>query len=184
MAGGEQSNKPGPGPSDQDIEALLREIQDVSAKPSSAPQSPGQPAAQAFAGPAQPPQAPADALLKNIDAIISGELAAKSQKPAADGVRPASFPSFEERKGGTIESNVDMLMDVSMNLKVELGRCKMPIADILKLGRGSVVELEKLAGDPLEIFVNDRLVARGEVLVLNDNFCIRVTEVMAPKENK
>ena len=66
--------------------------------------------------------------------------------------------------------------------EVELGRGRMYLKDILRLGQGSVVELERLAGDPLDIYVNDKVIARGEVLVLNENFCIRITEICNPEE--
>jgi flagellar motor switch protein FliN/FliY len=77
------------------------------------------------------------------------------------------------------EGGIDMLGDVELNVTVELGRTEMLVEDVLKLGSGSVVELNKLAGDPVDVFVNGRLIARGEVLVLNDNFCIRVSEIVA-----
>jgi len=76
-------------------------------------------------------------------------------------------------------ANIDLLRDVQLSVKIELGRTRMYIEDILRLGEGSVVELDKLAGDPVDVFVNDRLVARGEVLVLNDNFCVRIGEIVA-----
>jgi flagellar motor switch protein FliN len=76
-------------------------------------------------------------------------------------------------------SSIELLRDVELNVKIELGRARMLVEDVLKLCEGSVVELDKLAGDPVDVFVNDRLVARGEVLVLNDNFCVRVNEIMA-----
>lgn len=85
-------------------------------------------------------------------------------------------PSVDEEKC------VELLRDVSLKVRIELGRGRMPLRDILRLTQGSVVELEKLAGDPLDIYVNDRLVARGEVLVLDDNFCVRVTEILSPEE--
>jgi len=75
---------------------------------------------------------------------------------------------------------VSLLNDVELNVSIELGRTEMLVEDVLKLGEGSVVELDKLAGDPVDVFVNDRLVARGEVLVLNDSFCVRVSEIVAP----
>ena len=68
--------------------------------------------------------------------------------------------------------------DVDLDLRIELGRTQMYLEDVLKLKRGSVVTLDKLAGDPVDVFVNGRMVARGEVLVLNDNFCVRVTELL------
>ena len=76
-------------------------------------------------------------------------------------------------------SSIDLLRDVELHVKIELGRARMLVEDVLKLAEGSVVELDKLAGDPVDVFVNDRLVARGEVLVLNDNFCVRVNEIVA-----
>ena len=63
---------------------------------------------------------------------------------------------------------------------IELGRTRLLVEDVLKLSAGAVVELDKLAGDPVDVFVNDRHVARGEVLVLNDNFCVRINEILAP----
>ena len=77
---------------------------------------------------------------------------------------------------------IDLLMDVPLNVRVELGRTKMYVEDILRLGDGAVVELDKLAGDPVDVLVNDKLVARGEVLVLNENFCVRITEIVDAKE--
>lgn len=73
--------------------------------------------------------------------------------------------------------SIELLRDVELNVKIELGRSRMLVEDVLRLGEGSVVELDKLAGDPVDVLVNERLVARGEVLVLNDNFCVRVNEI-------
>jgi len=79
----------------------------------------------------------------------------------------------------TDADSIDLLSDVDLTVTIELGRTRMLVEDVLRLGTGSVVELEKLAGDPVDVFVNGRLVARGEVLVLNDNFCVRVNELIA-----
>ena len=76
--------------------------------------------------------------------------------------------------------NVELLMDVPLKVRVELGRRKLTVEDILALGEGSVVELDKLAGEPVDILVNDRVVARGELLVMDDNFCVRVSEILKP----
>lgn len=73
---------------------------------------------------------------------------------------------------------IDLLADVNLNVRIELGRTRMLVEDVLRLGEGSVVELDKLAGDPVDVYVNDRYVARGEVLVLNDNFCVRINEIV------
>ena len=89
-----------------------------------------------------------------------------------------ALPSFNKALGNQPAGAIDLLKDVDLNVKIELGRTKMLIEDVLKLGEGSVVELDKLAGDPVDVFVNDQLVARGEVLVLNDNFCVRINEIV------
>ncbi|MDI9443202.1 MAG: flagellar motor switch protein FliN, partial [Planctomycetota bacterium] len=79
----------------------------------------------------------------------------------------------------TETATLDLLSDVELDLKIELGRTKMYLEDVLRLRKGAVVALDKLAGDPVDIYVNGRLIARGEVLVLNDNFCVRVAELVA-----
>jgi flagellar motor switch protein FliN/FliY len=89
------------------------------------------------------------------------------------------LPDFQQVMQDAQVSSIDLLRDVELNVKIELGRSRMLVEDVLKLAEGSVVELDKLAGDPVDVFVNDRLVARGEVLVLNDNFCVRVNEIVA-----
>lgn len=81
-------------------------------------------------------------------------------------------------------NNIDLLMDVSMRVTVELGRTRMQLAQILELQHGSVVELERLAGDPVDIFVNDCMVARGEVVVVDDKFGVRITEMVSSKSAK
>lgn len=89
------------------------------------------------------------------------------------------LPDFNQVMRDAQVSSIDLLRDVELNVKIELGRARMLVEDVLKLSEGSVVELDKLAGDPVDVFVNERLVARGEVLVLNDNFCVRVNEIIA-----
>ena len=98
---------------------------------------------------------------------------------AAAAAAEFKLPSFQQVMQDAQVSSIDLLRDVELNVKIELGRSRMMVEDVLKLGEGSVVELDKLAGDPVDVFVNDRLVARGEVLVLNDNFCVRVNEIVA-----
>jgi flagellar motor switch protein FliN/FliY len=90
-----------------------------------------------------------------------------------------NLPSLSQAVQDAQVGSIDLLRDVDLNVKIELGRARMLVEDVLKLGEGSVVELDKLAGDPVDVFVNDRLVARGEVLVLNDNFCVRINEIVA-----
>ena len=78
-------------------------------------------------------------------------------------------------------ATLDLIRDVELDLRIELGRTHMHLDEVLKLSKGSVVTLDKLAGDPVDIYVNGRLIARGEVLILNENFCVRVAELMAPE---
>ena len=150
------------------------------------------------------PDAPTDPLadlgssnpsLENVDADLASAQAsidellkqANFEDPAtlgasADMVMPTQafdLPSFADSPREVPASSIELLRDVDLNVKIELGRSRMLVEDVLKLAEGSVVELDKLAGDPVDVFVNDRLVARGEVLVLNDNFCVRVNEIMA-----
>ncbi len=93
----------------------------------------------------------------------------------------ASF-KLEEFHGAPPSMDVatlELIRDVELELRIELGRTQMYLEDVLRLRKGSVVPLDKLAGDPVDVYVNGRLVARGEVLVLNDNFCVRVNELLA-----
>jgi len=90
------------------------------------------------------------------------------------------FPEFSGPATVAVDAKrVTMLNDVNLRVKLVLGRTRMLLEDVLKLGEGSVVELDKLAGDPIDVYANERLIARGEVLVLNDNFCVRISEVFS-----
>jgi flagellar motor switch protein FliN len=94
--------------------------------------------------------------------------------------KPMDLPSFEGLSISPEDAaKFSMLNDVQLRVKVELGRTRMLVEDVLKLDSGSVVELNKLAGDPVDVYVNERLIARGEVLVLNDSFCVRVSEIVS-----
>ena len=92
--------------------------------------------------------------------------------------KPFQLEDLIGAEGPPEKCSIDLLRDVDLDLKIELGRTHMLLEDVLKLRRGSVVTLDKLAGDPVDLFVNGRLVARGEILVLNDNFCVRVAELV------
>ena len=98
--------------------------------------------------------------------------------------KPISLPDFGASAGdGGSPADIALLRDVNLTVKVELGRTRMYVEDVLRLNQDSIIELDKLAGDPVHIFVNDRPVARGEVLVVNDNFCVRVSEIIRPIED-
>jgi len=78
--------------------------------------------------------------------------------------------------------NLDFLLDVTLQVSVEVGRTRMTVQDLLQLGQGSVVELSKLAGEPLDIFINERLVARGEAVIVNEKFGVRITDIISQQE--
>lgn len=114
-----------------------------------------------------------------------GAAQAQSGEPGTGVVtdpQPATFPPLETKTNETSVKNLDFILDIPMQVSVQLGSTKMLIRDLLQLGQGSVVELEKLAGEPLEVLVNQRLVARGEVVVVNEKFGIRLTDVVSAVE--
>ena len=94
------------------------------------------------------------------------------------GVQTFNFQDFAGAAPNTDSATLELMRDVQLDLTIELGRTHMQLEDVLKLKQGAVVPLDKLAGDPADIYVNGRLIARGEVLVLNDNFCVRVAELI------
>jgi len=97
-------------------------------------------------------------------------------------IRPAQFTQINYQQTGELPSNIDMLMDVPLQITVELGRKKMKIKEILELGAGSVIELDKLAGESVDVLVNNKLIAKGEVVVIDENFGIRITNIVSASE--
>ncbi len=87
-----------------------------------------------------------------------------------------------EDQGDQVERDLDFILDIPLELSVELGRTRMLVNDLLQLGQGSIVELNKLAGEPLEIFINRKLIARGEVVVVNEKFGVRLTDIITPMD--
>jgi flagellar motor switch protein FliN/FliY len=105
---------------------------------------------------------------------------AAPQTPSAFATQRFELPDLGPATlSGVDVKRITMLNDVKLRVKIELGRTRMLVEDVLKLGEGSVVELDKLAGDPVDVYANDRLIARGEVLVLNESFCVRINEVLS-----
>jgi flagellar motor switch protein FliN/FliY len=96
--------------------------------------------------------------------------------------QPASFPLVQGAETGGAPKNMDFLLDIPMSVTVYVGSTKMAIRDLLQLAQGSVIELDKLAGEPMEVMVNNKLVARGEVVVVNEKFGIRLTDVVSAAE--
>jgi flagellar motor switch protein FliN/FliY len=131
-----------------------------------------------------------DAPVDEASAEQTAEEAMDQAQEAVDAIRAEtagddpgalSLPDFGgEGAAGDSPAGLALLRDVNLQVKVELGRTLMYVEDVLRLNENSVVELDKLAGDPVDIYVNDRPVARGEVLVVADNFCVRVSEIIQP----
>jgi len=120
----------------------------------------------------------AAALAEQARADAASSASSSSTQSAA-----SLFPTFS---GGGVASNtqndIDMILDIPVQLTVELGRTKIPIKHILQLAQGSVIELDGLAGEPMDVLVNGCLIAQGEVVVVNDKFGIRLTDIITPSE--
>ncbi len=100
----------------------------------------------------------------------------------SDQVSPASFTNFTPGQNHAAGNDINMILDIPVQLTVELGRTRIPIKHILQLAQGSVVELETLAGEPMDVLVNGYLIAQGEVVVVNEKFGIRLTDIVTPSE--
>ena len=123
----------------------------------------------------------------NLAASLEAEL---NQMAESDPVQ-ASGPKAVANDGGgkhdweqdeKKDRNLSLILDIPLRVTVELGRTKMVVTDLLNLGQGSVIELSKLAGEPMEVLVNDKLVARGEAVVVNEKFGVRLTDIISPTE--
>ncbi|MEM6799120.1 MAG: flagellar motor switch protein FliN, partial [Planctomycetota bacterium] len=168
-----------------EIEALINSAPTTEG---AAPAPASTPAAPSVA--AAPPSAPAPAAPAAAGAHSDIELLfnkaeqaiASIDEPGGElppGVTPFDLEDFSGTPPNREAATLELVRDVQLDLKIELGRTRMHLEDVLRLRQGAVVPLDKLAGDPVDVYVNGRLVARGEVLVLNDNFCVRVTELVA-----
>jgi flagellar motor switch protein FliN/FliY len=132
------------------------------------------------------PQTQADGLKPTDDwaaAMAEQTSSAPAAAPAA-AAQPAAKAVFKPLSGSSEKSNadIDLIMDVPVQLTVELGRTRLTIKNLLQLGQGSVVELDGLAGEPMDIFVNGYLIAQGEVVVVDDKYGIRLTDIITPSE--
>ena len=100
----------------------------------------------------------------------------------AGGSEAMSSASTTRHSGTGKDRNLDLILDIPLKVTVELGRTKMPVSELLNLTQGSVIELTKLAGEPMEVLVNDKLIARGEAVVVNEKFGVRLTDIISPSE--
>src|SRR5436309_2321340 len=118
------------------------------------------------------------------ETLLGEPLDEQSGSPAvaAPGVQSAQFGQLNAGAPGMDRNPLDLILDVHLEATVELGRSRMSIKDILALGPGSVVELDKLAGEPADLLINGKPLARGEVVVIDENFGIRITEIRTPTE--
>ena len=101
---------------------------------------------------------------------------------AESAAQPASFPPVEDTSPNVASKNIEFLLDIPLQVTVQIGSTRMMIRELLQLGQGSVIELDKLAGEPMEVLVNSKLVARGEVVVVNEKFGIRLTDVVSANQ--
>jgi flagellar motor switch protein FliN/FliY len=172
------SNKDDQPLAQDDIEQLLSD----SGRGSSGPAALAAPKSTAAA--AAPPVREPDIATQDIEYLLAqAEKALESVNSGRLGEIPSDASSyrlseFTPAAPSKETATLDLIRDVELDLKIELGRTHMYLEDVLKLRKGSVVPLDKMAGDPVDIYVNGRLIARGEVLVLNDNFCVRVAELI------
>ncbi|WP_374594233.1 flagellar motor switch protein FliN [Aquabacterium sp.] len=121
------------------------------------------------------------AALEQQAAAAPAESASEVAEPAQS-VTPASFTSFAPGTVVAPGNDINMILDIPVQLTVELGRTRIPIKHILQLAQGSVVELDAMAGEPMDVLVNGFLIAQGEVVVVNDKFGIRLTDIVTPSE--
>jgi len=120
-----------------------------------------------------------DAAINDAVGGLNGDDLTATDQPA---VKEADFQQLSSSNKDEGQRNIDLLMDVELPVSIELGKTKMDISDILALGPGSVVELEKLVGEPVDLLVNNKCVARGEVVVVEENFGLRITSLISPEE--
>jgi flagellar motor switch protein FliN/FliY len=113
----------------------------------------------------------------SLDNLADQLAAAEANDPSA-GANLKAVPSLGENQ----DRNLQLILDIPLRVTVELGRTKMAVSELLNLSQGSVIELSKLAGEPLEVFVNDKMIARGEAVVVNEKFGVRLTDIISTKE--
>ena len=97
-------------------------------------------------------------------------------------IQSLQFPNLQNNMSQGEQENISLIMDVNMEMTVELGRTQKTIKEILGMGEGTIIELDKLAGEPVDILVNQKKIAKGEVVVIDENFGVRVTEILSPME--
>lgn len=167
---------------DPNSEPEYEPARDASEAP--APSAESDPKAKAAADALAAAQAAISQLKSGVTPDSAPPTAVPPAAPAtsSSGASAVDLPSFSNKLSSELPEGIALLTDVNLDVKIELGRTRMVVEDVLRLSEGAVVELDKLAGDPVDIYVNGRHIARGEVLVLNENFCVRISEILAGAE--
>jgi flagellar motor switch protein FliN len=160
-----------------DIEKLLNDTGKSAAPPAPAPPAAREAGFAPLAGEGNIAPGDIEFLLNQAEHALQS-VNEGSSHDLPPGVSSFRLEELASSVSSTENATLDLIRDVELDLKIELGRTHMYLEDVLKLRKGAVVPLDKLAGDPVDIYVNGRLIARGEVLVLNDNFCVRVAELI------
>lgn len=146
-------------------------------------EEPQQPAAAYQNTMQPPPQAPQQSMPQQNYAAEPQHIGSSFQGASQPNVQPAVFSSFDPYQNQAPETkNLNMLLDIPLQVTVELGRTKRSVKEILELSPGSIIELDKLAGEPVDILVNNRLIAQGEVVVIDENFGVRVTDIISQSD--
>jgi len=161
----------------EEIERLLSEAGRTPPAPPPVAQQSKQSQVQ-MAGEGDIPERDVEFLLRQAEQALAS-IGGPSSGDLPQGVSAYRLEELKGAPASTETATFDLIRDVELDLRIELGRTHMYLEDVLKLRKGSVVPLDKMAGEPVDIYVNGRLIARGEVLVLNDNFCVRVAELVA-----
>ncbi|WP_321324273.1 flagellar motor switch protein FliN [Thiomicrorhabdus sp.] len=128
-------------------------------------------------------QADAESATGSADADWGDALSEQADAMNAESISSAAFDELNAERGGNKDKvDLDVLMDIPVTLQLEIGRAKVSIRNLLSYTQGSVVEMDRLAGEPLDLLVNGTLIAHGEVVVINDKFGVRLTDVVSPQE--
>ena len=117
-----------------------------------------------------------------IDELLKQAGAATASQPEEVVARPVEFSTLPEKGATSDPKSLDFIMDVSLEVSVELGQVRMQVKDVLQLGLGSVIQLNKLAGEPVDILVNGKLIAHGEVVVVDENFGVKIVDVVSAEQ--
>ncbi len=123
-----------------------------------------------------------DKLAEDWAAALESGAEIEEGKPFDKGAKKVNFTELEEGRHAGSAKEFDFILDIPLEVTVEMGKTRMLINDLLQIGQGSVIELNRMAGEPLDILINNKLIARGEVVVVNEKFGIRITDIVSPLE--